>query len=237
MAERPYTVLSAAVSLDGCLDGGTRERLLLSTDADFDRVDALRAGCDAILVGARTVRRDDPRLVVRDAGRRAVRVSRGTTPSPAKVTVTRSGRLDPAAAFFTVGESDRLVYCPEPALAACRRRLGHAATVVGTGVGPDGGLTGVCEDLYRRGVHRLLVEGGGTVLTQLLRADLADELQLAVAPFFVGDPRARRFAGEGRYPWGPDRRAPLIDVQRVDDLAVLRYALSDRFDPDAHGVG
>ena len=69
MAERPYTLLSCGMSIDGYLDSAAEERLLLSNDADFDRVDAVRASCDAILVGATTVRNDDPRLLVRAAGR------------------------------------------------------------------------------------------------------------------------------------------------------------------------
>ena len=87
----------------------------------------------------------------------------------------------------------------------------------------------VSEDLYERGVRRLMVEGGGKVHTQFLTGDLADELHLAMAPFFVGDSRARRFVGDGRYPWGPDRRATLADTQRYDDVVLLRYSLSPRF--------
>ena len=68
VADRPYILLSCGMSIDGYLDGVTEKRLLLSNDADFDRVDAVRAECDAILVGATTVRRDNPRLLVRSAG-------------------------------------------------------------------------------------------------------------------------------------------------------------------------
>ena len=78
MAERPYTVLSCGMSIDGYLDSATEQRLLLSNEADFDRVDAVRAACDAILVGAATVRNDNPRLLVRSAARRAARVARGS---------------------------------------------------------------------------------------------------------------------------------------------------------------
>ena len=76
-----------------------------------------------------------------------------------------------------------------------------------------------------------MVEGGGTVHTQFLTADLADELHLVVAPFFVGDSRARRFVGDGRFPWNPDRRATLAEVRRIGDVVLLRYALSARFRP------
>jgi len=71
------------------------------------------------------------------------------------------------------------------------------------------------------------------VHTQLLTEDLADELQLVVAPFFVGDSGACRFVGDGAYPWNPDRRATLAEVRQIDDVVLLRYALSPRFGTDA----
>ena len=101
MTRRPYVVLSCAMSLDGCLDGTGEDRLVLSGVADLDRVDAERAAADAILVGAGTIRRDDPRLLVRSARRQAERRASGRPPQPAGVTVTASGDLDPAARFFT----------------------------------------------------------------------------------------------------------------------------------------
>lgn len=76
MDDRPYVLLSCGMSLDGYLDDATEQRLLLSNDADFDRVDGVRAGCDAILVGAHTVRLDNPRLRVRSEARRRDRVDR-----------------------------------------------------------------------------------------------------------------------------------------------------------------
>ena len=85
------------------------------------------------------------------------------------------------------------------------------------------------RDLLSRGVGRLMVEGGGSLLTQFLTGDLADELQLVVAPFFVGDTRARRFVNDGMFPWNPGRRATLAQVRQIGDVALLRYALSDRF--------
>ena len=74
-----------------------------------------------------------------------------------------------------------------------------------------------------------MVEGGGKVHTQFLTDNLADELQLVVAPFFVGDSRAPRFVSDGRFPWNPGRRATLAAVQQIGDVVLLRYALSPRF--------
>jgi 5-amino-6-(5-phosphoribosylamino)uracil reductase len=227
MGERPYVLLSCSMSIDGYLDGATDERLLLSNDADFDRVDEVRASCDAIMVGARTIRRDNPRLLVRADRRRQDRVARGLSPSPIKVTVTNAAHLDPCAEFFAAGDSEKIVYCASGALDDAESRLGKVATVVDGGHPVDLGC--VTEDLHRRGVRRLMVEGGGTVHTQFLTADLADELHLVVAPFFVGDSRARRFVSDGRFPWNPDRRATVADVRQIGDVVLLRYALSERF--------
>jgi 5-amino-6-(5-phosphoribosylamino)uracil reductase len=230
MPERPYTLLSCGMSIDGYLGSAAPQRLALSNDADFDRVDAVRASCDAILVGACTVRNDNPRLVVRSQLRRDERTARGLAASPIKVTVTEQVELDACADFFTAGDAEKLVYCTSARLADARARLGPVATIV------DGGqpveMRRLAEDLGDRGVGRLMVEGGGKVHTQFLTDNLADELQLVVAPFFVGDSRAPRFVRDGRFPWNPERRATLAEVRQIGDVVLLRYALSPRFGTD-----
>lgn len=245
MAERPYVLLSAAISLDGYIDDASGTRLVLSGDADLDRVDELRASCDAILVGAGTIRRDDPRLLVRSPARRAARLARGQGASPARVTISGSGNLDPAARFFADLDADtgagtggtgsgtggtariaKLVYVPGAAQALARQRLGAAATVIGAG--DPLALREVLADLAARGVGRLLVEGGSRVLTQFLRCGLADELLLAVAPFLIGDPAAPRLVGSGTFPHGSGHRMALAEVSQLGDMAVLRYLLSGR---------
>jgi 5-amino-6-(5-phosphoribosylamino)uracil reductase len=228
MAERPYTLLSCSMSIDGFIDGTTESRLLLSNDLDFDRVDEERAKVDAILVGATTVRNDNPRLLVRDPGRRRERVARGLPPSPVKVTLTERGRLDPSSRFFADDGTAKLVYAGSAVAEHVRGRLGTLSEVVDAGEPLR--IHALTEDLHARGVRRLMVEGGAAVHTQFLADDLVDELQLVVAPFFVGDPSARRFVGEGHFPWHPGRRAALAETRQIGDVVLLRYALSDRYD-------
>ena len=226
MSDRPYTLLSCSVSLDGYL-GDQTPRLALSNEADFDRVDEVRASCDAIMVGAVTVRTDNPRLLVRSQARRDERTARGLPSSPMKITVTNRVDLDARSNFFTTGEAEKLVYTSSPRVADARARLGPVATIV------DGGrrvrMRRLSEDLADRGVERLMVEGGGIVHTQFLADDLVDELQLVVAPFFVGDSSAPRFVSDGRFPWNAGRRATLAEVRQIGDVVLLRYALSPRF--------
>ncbi|OLZ68629.1 5-amino-6-(5-phosphoribosylamino)uracil reductase [Streptomyces sp. IMTB 2501] len=222
----PYVLLSAAVSLDGYLDDTGPERLLLSSPADFDRVDAVRASVDAILIGAGTIRADNPRLLVNSAERRAARVREGRPEYPLKVTVTAAGDLDPGAKFWHTG-GDKLVYTTDKGAEQAGRRLGGAAEVVP--LGPDLDWRALLSHLHDvRGVRRLMVEGGGTVHTQLLRQGLADELQLVLAPLFVGDPAAPRLFGPGGYQAG---RLRLTETRRIEDVVLMRY------EPTAPGTG
>ncbi|PJE99462.1 deaminase [Streptomyces carminius] len=227
MTARPYVLLTWAMSLDGYLDDASDERLILSSPQDAERVDAERATVDAILVGATTVRRDNPRLMVRSPEARAARVARGLPPTPAKVTISAGGDLDPSVPFFTTGETEKFVYTADAALDKARERLSGVARVCGAG--DPVALPAVLADLHARGVRRLMVEGGGSVHTQFLEQGLADEAQVCVAPFLVGDGAAPRFVGDGVFPFGPGRRMRLAEVSRYGDCAYLRYALTDRF--------
>ncbi|MGW2645127.1 dihydrofolate reductase family protein [Streptomyces sp. NPDC001393] len=222
----PYVLLSAAVSLDGYLDDTGPDRLLLSSPADFDRVDAVRASVDAILIGAGTIRADNPRLLVNSVERRAARVREGRPEYPLKVTVTATGDLDPDANFWRTGGA-KLVYTTDAGAERALRRVGDAADVVPLGPGLDWrALLAHLHDV--RGIGRLMVEGGGTVHTQLLQLGLADELQLVLAPLFVGDPAAPRLFGPGGYQAG---RLRLTETRRIEDVVLMRY------EPTAPGAG
>lgn len=219
------------MSIDGYIDDASDTRLVLSGDADLDRVDAVRAGCDAILVGASTIRRDNPRLLVRSVQRRSARAASGRPPNPAKVTLTRSGNLDPGAQFFTAGDTEKIVYAPAARAAQLAARLGACAVVTDGGSGELLSVGHVLADLAARGIGRLMVEGGSSVHTAFLSAGAADELQLVVAPFFVGDPRAPRLAGNGSFRWTPRHPARLAEVRQIGETVLLRYALSSRYTP------
>ena len=223
MAERPYVLLSVAMSVDGCIDDATDARLILSNDADLDRVDEVRARSDAIMVGAGTIRRDNPALLVRSSARRSARVARGLPASPARVTVTASGDLDPAARFFTAGEGARLIYVPDAEQDRIQGQLAQtadaAAGIEVIGAGDPLSIRAVLADLAGRGVRRLMVEGGGTVLAQFLAEGLADELDLVVAPVFVGDPAAPRLTGSA----GTGKRMHLAEARLIGDVVLLRY--------------
>jgi 5-amino-6-(5-phosphoribosylamino)uracil reductase len=88
----------------------------------------------------------------------------------------------------------------------------------------------VLADLSNRGVQRLMVEGGGHIHTEFLTAELVDEIHLAVAPFFVGDPEAPRLVVAGDFPQNFRNRMNLAEVQQIGDIALLRYLLKETTD-------
>src|SRR5512132_3238818 len=103
--------VSVAMSVDGFIDDTSAKRLMLSSQEDFYEVDALRAQCDAIMVGAGTIRADNPSLVIRSTTMIDYRKKRGRPENPVKVTLTQSGNVESTSNFFTQGTSEKIVYC------------------------------------------------------------------------------------------------------------------------------
>jgi riboflavin biosynthesis pyrimidine reductase len=166
------------------------------------------------------MRRDNPRLLVNSEQRRADRVANGKPAYPLKVTITRSGDLDPSLKFWHHG-GDKIVYTTDASAEKVRSQLAGLADVVG--LGPEVDFGALLDDLGIRGVGRLMVEGGSAIHTAFLSAGLADELHVAVAPIIVGHDEAPRFLRPANYPGGPTRRMKLAEATTVGDVVVLRY--------------
>lgn len=223
VAPRPHVLMSAASSLDGRLDDTSPRRLVLSDARDLDRVDGVRAGVDAILVGSGTVRADNPRLLVRSPVRRRDRLAAGRSPSPLRVVLSGGGPLDPDAAVFRAGAdlARTLVYASSEAVARLRAQAGPSVEVADAG--RDLAPVFVLADLARRGVTRLMVEGGSTTRTAFFEAGLVDEVHFVVAPFLVGDTAAPPFVRSGTFPQGPGDPMTLVESRPMGDHVLLRY--------------
>lgn len=182
---KPHVILSFAMSLDGFLDDTSDRRLVLSSPEDLDEVYALRASCDAILVGANTVRQDNPSLTTRDPDLRQRRLDSGLTADPIKIVLTYHGEIDSNSAFFQTGDCTKLVYCPLGNLRRVKERLSEVAEVRGL-PGPSADIAEVLSDVVGLGVKRLMVEGGRSVITEFMAADAVDEIRCAISPMLLG---------------------------------------------------
>ena len=174
--KEPWVILKLAMTMDGYLV--VPGRRWVTGDAARAEVQKLRAGCDAVLVGAETVRKDNPRLTVRGTFRHSAECRNVGGVQPWRVVVTRSGKLPNGANLFRDLQKERtLVY---------RRKK----------------WSEVLKDLHRRGVSRLLVEGGAEVAESLVKAGKVNEVVIYLAPILVGERRKGLPQIEGWADWG-----------------------------------
>lgn len=217
-------IVSAAMSVDGFLDDESPHRLILSSNEDFDAVNARRAQCDAIMVGAGTIRSDNPSLITKTEKMVSYRKERGMSVDPVKVTITRSGNIGQHSNFLQKGDCEKIIYCPQEEEENLPHYLNKLATVICL---PRNNLSarGVVEDLERRGFSNLLVEGGSTVLTMFFSEDQVDDLHLSIAPFFVGEENAPRLVNPANFPYSKGKRMGVKGVNLLGDTIAIHFIL------------
>lgn len=175
---RPIVTLSWAQTLDGRIATVTGDSQWIGGPESLTFAHELRRDNDAILVGIGTVLKDNPRLTCRIPGGR----------NPLRVVLDSHLRLPETSALATsLDQAPTLVYALEGAPEANRQRLAaQGVQVVLLGGGAPLDLSAVLDDLGRRGVGSLFVEGGAAVLTAFLAQGLADRVVVVTAPFFLG---------------------------------------------------
>ena len=190
LTRRPFVIAKCGMSLDGRLTRPPGEPRWITDSAARRHAHQLRTRVDAILIGAQTLRVDNPRLTVR--GMHHAR-------QPWRVVLTRSGNLPPRARLF----SDRL----------------SARTLIYK----RKSLAGVLEDIGKKNVTSVLIEGGGEVLGQALDARLIDKVQLYLGPILTGGP-VIAFSGRGAEATMEAIRLDRVSYQRIgQNICVTAY--------------
>ncbi len=203
--------VDGAIAVDGSSEG-------LSSAPDKAVFRALRAVCDAVVVGAGTARAEDYGPVLLSKSGAVWRAARGL-PHPPLVLVSRSLDLDPGARCFTGAARPIVLTC---AAAAAPAGLTEVADVIVKGEETVDLLAGLAA-LRERGLAHLLCEGGPALLTDLLRLRAVDELCLTTTPLLVG--AAPRLVGELDE---PVRLAPVHLLDGGDGVVLGRYRVVHR---------
>jgi 2,5-diamino-6-(ribosylamino)-4(3H)-pyrimidinone 5'-phosphate reductase len=167
---RPHIVVNCAMTADGKIASIARRQVRISSPEDLERVKALRAGSDAILVGVGTVLADDPHLTVKSLPPeknplRIVLDSQGRTPNDAKVLAGGVPTLIATTNHCT--------------------RTWKGAQVLRCGA-RQVDLHCLMDELERRGIERLLVEGGGETIWSFFKSDLVDEYRVFIGSLILG---------------------------------------------------
>lgn len=220
---RPYTILNVAMSLDGKTDTVQRRGAAISSAIDRERVDRLRADCDAVMVGGHTLLDEDPRLTVKSDALQAQRLSRKMPAQPAKVGIVSRAVLRPDSRFLNDGPAQVFIFTTDQTDAAQIAFLRQRGVQVSVISSPRVDLLSALQQLKQAGVQRLLVEGGGTLNEALLSLGLVDEISVYVAPLIFGGASAPTLASGPGLTRQEALPLQLTHVERHSDGGIVLY--------------
>ncbi|MDI9632432.1 MAG: 2,5-diamino-6-(ribosylamino)-4(3H)-pyrimidinone 5'-phosphate reductase [Methanolinea sp.] len=221
--ERPHVIVNLAMSADGKISTRERRQVKISGPSDFARVDRLKAECDGIMVGIGTVLADDPSLTVKSPHLVEERVRRGLPEHPTRIVVDSRARTPLTAAVLHRGSGRRIVACSAAADGGRVAALREYAEVIVAGES-EVDLPALMGALHEKGISRLMVEGGGTLIGALFAAGLVDELITFVGNIVIGGRDAPTpadgagFIREDEFP-----RLSLFSLERMDQGVLLHW--------------
>ena len=208
---RPKVIINAAMSIDGkiALVGG--KRIKISDEDDFRRVHELRSSLDAILVGINTVLKDDPKLTVKE---KFVKNAK----NPVRIVLDSKLRI-PSNARVLNDASPTIIATTED---APHRTLN--AEIIRCGKGRVD-LKCLLDELWKRGIRSLMVEGGGTVIYEFLKQGLVDEVNVFVGSIIIGGGAPTFAEGIGAKDEGEVIKLRLIECRPLGYGVLLRYGV------------
>lgn len=220
---RPFVLVNVAVSADGKLSTRERRQVKISGPDDFDRVDIIKSGADAIMVGIGTVLADNPSLTIKSAERIQERLSQGRPEHPVRVVVDSLARTPPDAKILHKGPGQRIIVVSENAPPSRIEGLRPLATIITT-PGDRVDLAFLLEELGKQGIRRLMVEGGGRLISSLFAAGLVDQLSMFIGNMIIGGENAPTLAdGEGWIREEEFTRLDLAGVQTLDEGVLISW--------------
>ncbi|MDR3781764.1 MAG: 2,5-diamino-6-(ribosylamino)-4(3H)-pyrimidinone 5'-phosphate reductase, partial [Candidatus Nitrosotalea sp.] len=172
---RPYVIISAAMSIDGKLATRTG-RSNLSSKRDLIRVHKLRKTVDAILVGKNTINIDDPLLTVRYVQGK----------NPIRIILDSKGSLSPKSRVIETAKKNlTILVVSENAPRKVERFIAKGVQVIRCGKNKIN-LKKLLQILGKKGIKRIIVEGGGTTNWYFFKEKLVDEITITIAPYVIG---------------------------------------------------
>ncbi len=208
VSKKPFVAMKMAMSADGKTATRTGDSKWISSERSRAYVHRMRGTFDAVMVGAGTILKDNPRLTTRIKG----------LPDPYRIIVDHDLCIPPAAKALRNDDGKAIIATSGKVPKRKARSLGARATILACGAG-EVDLRLLLRALGAMGIHRILIEGGNELNARALEAGIVDRLYLFVAPKIIGGRGAKPVVGgEG--------------AARVADAMLLRPARVRRFGPD-----
>jgi 2,5-diamino-6-(ribosylamino)-4(3H)-pyrimidinone 5'-phosphate reductase len=226
---RPIVVVNIAMSADGKISTRERRQVRISGEQDFTRVDRLKARCDAVMVGIGTVIADDPSLTVKSEECRHYRRKQGWDEHPVRIVVDSAARTPPDASILTKGDGKRVVAVSKRADLLKISELEKKATVIVAGE-DEVDLCTLMNELGAMGIHRIMVEGGGTLIAGLIEEGLVHEIYTFIGNIIIGGKNAPTFTdGEGFVLESAFPRLNLLEARRLEEGILLHWKVENPF--------
>ena len=214
--EKPYIILSAAMTIDGKI-ASIRGDPDLSDEDDWKEVHKLRTQVDGILVGKGTILKDDPKLHIKFHNHkgyyRIVVDSNLLIPIESKV-ISFQPEIYPTIICTTENVSD----------AKIKKYENQKVNILRSGKGERVDLRNLMPLLKEKGINTILLEGGGTLNWSFVENDLINEIRLTVAPWIVGGKDATNLVeGVGFKTMSEAIRFELIELKQRNNYVILKY--------------
>ncbi|MDI3486530.1 MAG: 2,5-diamino-6-(ribosylamino)-4(3H)-pyrimidinone 5-phosphate reductase [Methanolobus sp.] len=220
--ERPFTFINSAMSADGKISTKERKQVRISGQIDFNRMDQLRAGSDAVMVGIGTVLADDPSLTVKSSELKMERIASGKEENPARIIIDSKARTPIDADIFKKGEGKRIIIVSESAPSDKVALLKEKAIIVVAGK-KSVDLKQAMSELKAQGIDRLMIEGGATLNWGMISNGLVDEIYTFVGNLIIGGKTAPTFTdGEG-FTEKDIQKLELIDAEKMEEGILLKW--------------
>ena len=213
---RPFVTANFAVTADGRISTRNFTPSDFSSRGDKRRLVKIRAACDAVLVGARTLASDTMTL-----GIPGIRVEK----PPLRVIVSNSGRISPQLRVFQKPGAPIVIFTTRKMPAKTRDALAQIADIFihpATAVDLTLALAILRADYS---VKRLVCEGGGTLLRSFATADLLDEIHLTLCPLIFGGSGAPTLTGVPGKFLPKSIQLKLVEMKRVGEECFTRWSV------------
>ena len=213
---RPYVILSAAMTLDGKI-GKNSTKIKLSSKRDKIRVHKLRAKVDGILIGKNTLDTDNPMLSVRYVrGKNPLRIvldSRGTIKSTSRILQSCS-KISTIIVTTNLISKKNLLRLEELPLDIIK--CGKSTV----------NISKLLKILHKKGIKKILLEGGGTINWSFLKYGLVDEMIVTISPYVLGGRNSISLVeGDGFKNLQASTKLKLKKVQKVEDELIIQYKI------------
>lgn len=213
---RPYVIINCAMSADGKIAMPNKKQIRISNDDDIKRMYNLRNSCDAVLVGIGAVLSDNPKLTVKEKY-----VSNPKNP----IRIVLDSECRTPVNYFVVDDKSKSIIVTTK---KCNKTYGYNVEIIQCkkDLNKKADLIDLLDLLYKRGIKKLMVEGGGTVIWNFIKKSLVDDIFVYMSPIVIGGKSSPTMVDGSGFQKEKDLiHLELINFNKLGDGLLLHYKL------------